>query len=266
MNPSSLAILRHAMTPTAPVIDVALWAGQYPFRGIPSATIPDLESRMGTLNIEHGVVAPLEGIFWENNLDAYDRLADDLSDNPALDVWPVLRPGALHGVQKRLDRYHPRGLRLCPNYHDYRLSDPAAADLFALARERNMIVQIFQRIADERWHYLLKVPGVDPTDLEYLTAVHPDQPMILSGLASLPPFANRLRQLPNLYADLSRVRGPQFAIEQLCQSCPPDRLLFGSLWPIQIIEATLWQITTANIDQSTRDAILHRSARKLLAR
>lgn len=262
---TALATLRQAMTPTCPVVDVALWLGQYPFRGIPDSSVESLEARLAALNVERGVVAPLEGIFWENNLDAYDRLADEISGGATLDVWPVLRPGALHGVGKLLDRYHPRGLRLCPNYHNYRLSDPAAAEIFDLARERGMIVQVFQRIADERWHYLLKVPGVDPTDLEYVTGVYPDQPTILSGLSSIPAFASRLRQLPNLYADLSRVRGPQFAVEQLCQSCPADKLLFGSLWPIQIIEATLWQVTTARIDDDARGAILHGNARKLLA-
>jgi predicted TIM-barrel fold metal-dependent hydrolase len=254
------------MTPTCPVVDVALWFGQYPFRGIPDSSVESLEARLAALNVERGVVAPLEGIFWENNLDAYDRLADEISGGETLDVWPVLRPGALHGVGKLLDRYKPRGLRLLPSYHDYRLSDPAAAEIFAIARERGMVVQVFQRIADERWHYMLKVPGVDPTDLEYLTAVCPDQPVILSGLSSIPAFSARLRQLPGLYADLSRVRGPQFAVEQLCRSCPVEKLLFGSLWPIQIIEATLWQVTAAKIGEGERAAILHGNARKLLAR
>lgn len=261
-----LAALRDGLAPTCPVIDVSLWLGQYPFRDIPGSTPAALRRRMESLRIEWAIASPMEAIFCENNLDPYARLADELAGEAAIELWPVLRPGALHGVEQLLDRYKPRGLRLLPNYHDYRLSDPAAAEIFALARERGMIVQVFQRIADERWHYMLKVPGVDPTDLEYLTAVCPEQPVILSGLSSIPAFAPRLRQLPGLYADLSRVRGPQFAIEQLCRSCPVEKLLFGSLWPIQIIEATLWQVTAAKIGEGERAAILHGNARKLLAR
>ena len=57
---------------------------------------------------------------------------------------------------------------------------------------------------------------------------------------------------------------PQSAIEQLVKTLPPDKLLFGSLWPIQIIEATLWQITTADLDEPTRAKLLHGNAKKLL--
>jgi predicted TIM-barrel fold metal-dependent hydrolase len=254
------------MTPTTPAIDVSLWLGQYPFRGIPNSTLDDLEARLGALNIEHAVVSPLEAVFWENSLDAFDRLADEISGTDTFDVWPVLRPGALHGIEKLLDRYKPRGLRLTPNYHHYRLSDPAVEPILSLARERKLVVQVFQRLADERWHHLLKVPPVDPTDFDYLTAVHGDLPILLSGVQPLAPLAPRLRQLPSLYADLSRVRAPDAAIEQLVKTLPPDKLLFGSLWPIQIIEATLWQITTANLDDPTRANLLRNNAQKLLNR
>ena len=176
----------------------------------------------------------------------------------------VIADTPYHGVEQLLDRFRPRGLRLLPNYHSYRLSDSAAREILDLAKSHRVIVQIFQRIADERWHHLLKVPPVDQTDLEYVTSVHADQRILLSGLNSVAPFASRLRQNENLYADLSRIRGPQFAIESMVKTLPVEKLVFGSLWPVQIIEATLWQITSAQIEDSIKDQLLRGSALALL--
>src|SRR5689334_17959456 len=91
-----------------------------------------------------------------------------------------------------------------------------------------------ERIAVERWHYVLKVPAVDEHDLAYISAVHADQPILISGMNSLDPLASRLRESPLLYTDLSRIRGPQVAIEQIAEKLAVDKLVFGSLWPIQI--------------------------------
>jgi predicted TIM-barrel fold metal-dependent hydrolase len=245
-------------------IDVSAWIGHYPFRGIPNSSIDDLRRKMNELQIGRVIVSPYEAIFWENNLDAYEQAARQLADDAAIEVWPVVRAGATAGLEKLLDRFNPRGLRLLPNYHGYRLIDQPVRGILDLAKSRGMIVQVFQRIADERWHYLLKVPPVDQTDLEYVTSVHTEQKILLSGLNSIAPFASRLRQSANLYADLSRIRGPQFAIESMVKSLPVEKLVFGSLWPVQIIEATLWQITSAQIDETLKQQLLRENALALL--
>lgn len=247
------------------VIDTSAWIGNYPFRGIPNSSIADVKRLQKELNIEKSIVAPFEGIFWENTLDAHKHFAEQIAGESTLELWPVVRPGAAVGIEKLLDRYKPRGIRLLPNYHGYRLSDPDAGRILDLARERKLIVQVFARIADERWHHLLHVPGVDQHDLDYLTSVYADQPILISGAASLGPLSARLKELPMLFADHSRIRGPQFAIESLAKSLPMGKIVFGSLWPIQIIEATLWQVTTAKIDDAMKSAVLYDNAQKLLS-
>ena len=267
MTEGALERLRADMTPTPdfPSIDVAAWLGAYPFRGIPGSAVDDLKQKMRALTIERAIVAPFEGIFWENGLEAYERLADQCAGDDQLEVWPVVRPSRIHGLAKLLDRYRPRGLRLTPNYHACRLSDSAVKDVMAIARDRGMVVQVFQRIADERWHYLLHTPPVEQFDLDYLTSCYAEQIILVSGMNAIAPLASRLRQIPGLYADLSRIRGPQFAIEQMVKSLPVEKLVFGSLFPIQIIEATLWQITTANIDAAQKRQLLVENASRMFS-
>jgi predicted TIM-barrel fold metal-dependent hydrolase len=261
-----LAVLRQSMRETeSPVVDVAAWVGEYPFRGINGGAREPLKAVLDRLRIERAIASPYEGIFWENGLEVFERARDAHAADDRVELWPVVRPGFTRGLEKLLDRHRPRGLRLVPNYHGYRLSDPAVADVMAIARARRMIVQVFQRIADERWHFMLKVPAVEPFDLDYLTAMFPDQKILITGMNSVAPLASRLRQLPGLYADVSRTRGPQFAIENMVKTLPAEKLVFGSLWPVQIVEATLWQVTTANIEEGVRQGILHENARRMLS-
>jgi predicted TIM-barrel fold metal-dependent hydrolase len=246
------------------VIDVSAWVGQYPFRGVPSS-MAELKRRAASCGIARFVVAPYEAVFWENTLDAYAEWAEKLADEPLVEVWPVVRPGAMHGLDKLLERHRPRGLRLVSNYHGFRLYESTVDPIMRLARERGMVVQVFQRLADERWQWIAHVPEVPLHDLEYVTSVYDRQPIIVSAMNRPQSLADRLTHQPQVYVDISRVRGPAFAIESLVSSVPVNRLLFGSLWPVQIIEATLWQVTTARIDAAQRDAILHDNARSLLS-
>lgn len=261
-----LTRLRQAMRPASPVIDLTLWVGQYPFRQIPNSSVDHLRSRMAELRIERGVVSGLECLFAENNLDAYRHWAERLEGDGSLEVWPVIRPGATRGLERLLDRFRPRGLRLLPNYHGFRLSDRSVEPILRLARERGMIAQVFQRVADERWHWMLKVPPVDDNELLYFAAACGQQPLLISGLnAFSPAMLAHVAQSGGVYLDLSRIRGPQFTIEQLASKVRVDRIVFGSLWPIQIIEATLWQVTTARLEGTVRAAMLADNARRLLS-
>jgi uncharacterized protein len=66
------------------------------------------------------------------------------------------------------------GIRLHPNYHGYRLDDPLAAELFDLAAEQRMIVQVAIRMDDIRvQHPLMQIPDVDARPLVEIVAARP---------------------------------------------------------------------------------------------
>jgi len=70
-------------------------------------------------------------------------------------------------------------------------------------------------------------------------------------------LSEQLKHNKQLYVDTSRIRGPVFAFEKLVKNIPAEKILFGSLWPIQIVQATLWQIQQSSIPASVRHRILN---------
>ena len=87
--------------------------------------------------------------------------------------------------------------------------------------------------------------------------------ILLSAVNAPGLLADALAGCPRACVDLSRVRSPLFAVEKLCRELPADRIVFGSLHPIQTIEASLWPVLDARIDQSARRGILAGNFRRL---
>jgi predicted TIM-barrel fold metal-dependent hydrolase len=241
------------------IIDVAAWVGHYPFRGILSSSLEHMRRQMRGIGIAKAIVSPFEAVFWENNLDAYEQWLLRLGGRQDLELWPVVNPampGQLDEFKRMCESHRPRGVRLTPNYHGYRLEDTCVAALMQFAAAKEMVVQVFSRIADERWHWMLKTPPVATDEILYFTSAFAGQPMILSALNSIREIIPRMKQQPRLCVDISRLRGPIFAAEQLMAEAPPKQVLFGSLWPIQIAEATLWQVLEARMDDKIKSAVL----------
>lgn len=248
-------------------IDLSAWVGAYPFRGIARSTCADLTRKMEQLHIGRSIVSPFEAIFWENGVDAFREWHFRLRDDARLEVWPVInavKPGAVDELKRLVLETTPRGLRLLPNYHRYSLADPAVAELMEVARINRVIVQVFQRIADERWHWMLHMPPVPQAELEAFAQTYRHQPLLISGSNITPNWEPLLAASNQLFVDISRLRYPVFAVEELIRILSPQQVVFGSLWPIQITEATLWQVTAAHIPVHMKQNILHDNAQRLL--
>jgi len=129
--------------------------------------------------------------------------------------------------------------------------------LMDFARRNRLVAQLFVRLADERWHWMLKMPAVPDSEVLYFTSVFAGWRMIVSGLNAIDPLMSRLRQQPRLCVDIGRLHSCLFAVEQLISQVPWEQVLYGSLWPIQIPQATLWQVLDARIEERIKSALLH---------
>ena len=243
------------------LIDVAAWVGSYPFRNIPNSNLKDLRIIADELEINRIIVSSFENLFWQNGLDAYEIWQTKLKDYKFIEHWPVVNPtvpGELEVLQDLTVRNKFQGFRLLPNYHSYNLEDSCIKTFMEFASQNRKIVQVFQQIADERWHWMLKVPKVDAVELSSFIQDYPDNTIILSALDINENILNLLHDHPNTYIDISRFTGPCFVLERVISKLP-DQFLFASLWPLQILQASLWQIEYADISQENKEHIMSKN-------
>jgi len=250
--------MQNAMKST---FDATAFFGDYPFRGFTQSSLDDFNSRCEQHNISGAAVSSFQQIFWENNLEAARRDADTITQYSNLQHFVVVNPSyprQLTELEKVLLQFPVSGLRLLPNYHRYHLWDECARDLFILAQEHQLPVQIHREIQDQRMHWMLPVAPLAAAELEWLLANPPEIKVLLSGLSSadLRGLQSKILEAPNVFADLCRVRGPVFGIEKMTELVNAKRLVYGSLWPIQNMASSLLQIEDAQISEEEKAAIL----------
>jgi predicted TIM-barrel fold metal-dependent hydrolase len=250
--------MQNAMKST---FDATAFFGDYPFRGFAQNSLDDFKSRCEQHNISGGAVSSFQQIFWENNLEAARRDADVIANYANLQHFVVVNPSyprQLEELEKVLSQFPVSGLRILPNYHQYHLWDECVRDLFVLAKEHQLPIQIHREIQDQRMHWMLPVAPLASAELEWLLANPPEIKVLLSGLtnADLRGLQSKILEAPAVWADLCRVRGPVFGIEKMTELVKAKRVVYGSLWPIQNMASSLLQIEDAQISVEEKTAIL----------
>ncbi len=251
------------------VIDVSGFLGRWPFRTIPRSGVDDLRALADKLGIERVVVSSFENLFLENAFDAARETARLTHEDDLLVHFPMVHaafPGVLEDLLRLHEDFPFRGIRILSNYHDYSLDDPLVDGLLSWTQAKGIVVQVFRRIADERLHYILKVPAVPEDEMVRLALRHPHQRFIFSAVnyAEIGSIAGSIDMAPHVWFDVSRCRGPEGWPERLVADIPAERLVFGSLWPLQVLRSTSEALIHAPIDEATRSAILHDNAATLL--
>jgi uncharacterized protein len=179
--------------------------------------------------------------------------------NPLLPDWE-------EDLRRCHEIHNMPGLRLHPNYHGYKLDDPAFEKLLALAAERQLIVQIALRMEDTRTqHRLLTVPDVDPTPLVQLLPKYPKlRVQLLNALTGLrPDLLDKLVAAGDVSVEIAMLEGIN-GIQKLLTHVPQDRVLFGSYFPFYAWEAAELKLRESPLAAAQRTAITATNAERLL--
>lgn len=253
------------------IIDVNVTLSRWPFRRLVGDETPDLIARLRRRGVVQAWAGSFDGVLHWDVGGVNARLAADCRTHgkdflvPFGTVNPKL-PDWQEDLRRCQEDYRMPGIRLHPNYHGYDLRDPAFVELIHLAAARRLVVQIALCMEDERTqHPLLHVPAVDCTPLHELLPQEPTLRVVL--LNCLPALReNQLQSVlaaSHAYCDISMVEGIE-CITRLLGRVSPNRVLFGSNFPLFYFESALLKLQESGLPESEKTAIREGNARQLL--
>jgi predicted TIM-barrel fold metal-dependent hydrolase len=255
------------------MIDTNTYLSRWPFRRLVGDETPDFVARLRKRNVAQAWAGSFDGILHKDIAGVNARLAADCrtygkdflvpfgSVNPTLPDWR-------EDVRRCREEHKMPGIRLHPNYHGYQLADPVFAELLHLAAEQRLIVQLAVSMEDVRTQSVLA--RVPPVDLSALPEVVKNTPGARLVLLNWRPGVDEPEQLRSLatagpiYFDIATVEGIE-GIARLVEHLQPERILFGSNYPLFYFESALLKMRESGLSASRQQMLFEGNARRLLA-
>lgn len=254
------------------MIDTNVNLSRWPTRRLPADETSKLVEKLRSKGVTQAWTGSFDALLHKDIAGVNDRLAAECQQqasglllpfgavNPALPDWEedLRRCHEVHKMQ---------GIRLHPNYHGYKLDEPAASSLLEQAAARKLVVQIAVRMEDPRTqHKLLSVPDVD---LAPLLALLPKLPALRLQLLSAagvarPDMLDKLCAAGNVCVEIAMLEGVE-GVARLLTHVPSDRVLFGSHFPFYAFESAELKLLESALADAQRAAIRQVNAEKLMA-
>ncbi len=247
-------------------IDVNCLWGSWPFRKLYKNRFEDLLKIHSETGIGGGYVSCMNSIFYndpfEGEADLHEILQGSGAYRQLLTVNPTL-PAYESDVEKGVERFGVKGVRIYPGYHNYRLDDPCMEGLCALLRKYRLPLMLTMRLEDERLDYLYLPRRIAVPDelLKFAGSVR-DIPILIMNLryGEILSCEDAIRNQPNLYIDTSGIKDPVASLEEITKHIGDRKILYGSQYPLNALKSTLYEVTMAEIPRESKDRILYRNA------
>lgn len=255
------------------ITDVNVNLSRWPFRRLPGDRLAGLIEKLRQCNVTQAWAGSFDGLFHKDIDGVNARLADACRQGPPGLLRPFgtinpMLPDWCEDVRRADQQYRMRGIRLHPNYHGYRLDDPALGQLLTEAEQRGLIVQLAVRMEDPRTqHPLMRVADVDVRPLADLVAARPQLRLVLlNALGRLrPEEITRLSGAGQVYFEISMLEGVG-GVGRLLGRHGVSRILFGSHFPFFILESAILKLRESELTAGQMQAVTSKNAERLLNR
>lgn len=241
-------------------VDVNSLIGQWPFRKLYKNTFEDLKAAHRENHIDYGYVASLDSIFYNDPFEGDEELHSIIAGSDyrhVLTINPMI-PGFEYDLERALDQFNIQGVRVYPMYHGYTLDNDNFLRLCHLLKEYDLPLFLPLRMEDVRLNHIVSPRPLPLSELETFLKEHMDNTVVLltAYLAEIDAIKDVLRRGDKFFFDTSGLKDGMFTVEKLLKVCPPEKIVYGSLYPLYAMKSTKLLIDWADISQDAKDKIL----------
>ena len=242
-------------------VDVNSLVGHWPFRCLYKNTFKDLKTEHIKNNIDYGYVASLNSIFYNDPFEGDEELNSIIAGSGykhVLTINPLL-PNFEYDRERGLEEFNIKGVRVYPTYHGYRLDNENFLRLCQLLKDYKLPLFLPFRMEDARLNYIIKPDNIPYYDMQAFLIEHTDNTIVLltGYLGEILTFKDLINENPNCFFDTSGLKDGQFTIEKLLDSFAPEKIVYGSLYPLYTMKSTKLLIDRAKISDDSKNKILY---------
>ena len=253
------------------LIDTHVYLGRWPFRRLPLDETAALVAKLRGQGVRQAWAGSFDALLHKDITEVNAHLASECHKFGEGILVPI---GALDPMQsdweedlrRCADEHHMPGIRLHPNYHGYKLSDPVFERVLKLADERGLFVQIAVIMEDERTiHPLVNVPPTDTAPLPALARKFPRiRLQLLNAFRTVHAVALIELASAGVRFEIAMLEGAA-GVGNLLAQIDADRLLFGSYAPFFYFESAWLKLQESALTAAQTMAISEGNARQFLA-
>lgn len=252
-------------------MDCNCLVGHWPFRKLRESGIEAVKAKYGECGITHGFVANMDSIFYNDPLEGEDALSASLKDSTyhhVMSINPML-PCFEEDIDLCIKKYGIKAVRIYPGYHNYSLTNNKNIDKLCtiLAREE-LTLFITARMEDERLNYLMKPLTPEEFNLFGFISLKPECKvlMLTVRLGEIMQNTKLLCSDSRVWVDTSGLKDKAFTVENVCSEIGPDKLVYGSQYPLFSLRATLYLVEREGLPDELKHRILWDNAQAMLTK
>lgn len=241
------------------VVDMHAHLGTWFNFGQVPPDVPALRRAMGCAGIDAMMASHTLGLVGEIEL-GNARLDELHRELPELMGYVAVNPHYEEASLRQLDRWLGKGcfhgMKMHPETHVYRITDPACQSLFRVADQARCPVLI---------HVMSREAIADCAEI---AARYPHLSLVMghSGGAALRVQAlETARDLPNVYFDLTASVMLENCLEWMTAQVGARRILFGTDFPFIDPKHSVGQVLYSRLTPGEKRSIFSENARRILA-